>query len=159
MSTAISRRRIRSYPHNQPTISGGPHRVGPSRQPGAKEEPRRPETGRKGAKEEPRPTRTHREGRNGGAAPPARGANQVDLSVVIVSWNVRDLLQTCLESLRPAWERTWAEVIVVDNASTDGTPDLVREHYPAVRLIANAANRGFGAANNQGMAAAGGRYL
>lgn len=83
----------------------------------------------------------------------------MDLSVVIVSWNVRDLLQTCLESLRPEWERTWAEVIVVDNASTDGTPDLVRDHYPAVRLIANAANRGFGAANNQGMAAAGGRYI
>jgi GT2 family glycosyltransferase len=83
----------------------------------------------------------------------------VDLSVVIVSWNVRDLLQACLESLRPAWERTWAEVIVVDNASTDGTLDLVRDHYPAVRLIANAANRGFGAANNQGMAAAGGRYF
>jgi GT2 family glycosyltransferase len=83
----------------------------------------------------------------------------VILSVVIVSWNVRDLLQTCLESLRPEWERTWAEVIVVDNASTDGTPDLVRDHYPAVRLIANAANRGFGAANNQGMAAAGGRYI
>jgi N-acetylglucosaminyl-diphospho-decaprenol L-rhamnosyltransferase len=83
----------------------------------------------------------------------------VILSVVIVSWNVRDVLQTCLESLRPEWERTWAEVIVVDNASTDGTPDLVRDHYPAVRLIANAANRGFGAANNQGMTAAGGRYL
>ncbi len=83
----------------------------------------------------------------------------MDLSIVIVSWNVRDLLQTCLESLRPAWERTWAEVIVVDNASTDGTPDLVRDHYPAVRLIANLANRGFGAANNQGMAAASGRYI
>ena len=38
------------------------------------------------------------------------------LSVVIVSWNVRDVLQTCLELLRPEWERTWAEVIVVDNA-------------------------------------------
>jgi GT2 family glycosyltransferase len=83
----------------------------------------------------------------------------VDLSVVIVSWNVRDLLQACLESLRPAWERTWAEVIVVDNASTDGTPDLVREEYPAVRLIANQANRGFGAANNQGMAASSGRLI
>lgn len=83
----------------------------------------------------------------------------MDLSIVIVSWNVRDLLQTCLESLRPHWERTWAEVIVVDNASTDGTPDLVRDRYPAVRLIANLANRGFGAANNQGMAAASGRYI
>ncbi len=83
----------------------------------------------------------------------------MDLSIVIVSWNVRDLLQTCLESLRPEWERTWAEVIVVDNASSDGTPDLVRDQYPAVRLIANLANRGFGAANNQGMAAASGRYI
>jgi GT2 family glycosyltransferase len=83
----------------------------------------------------------------------------VDLSIIIVSWNVRDLLRACLESLRPAWERTRAEVIVVDNASTDGTAALVCEAYPAVRLIANQANRGFGAANNQGMAAAGGRYL
>src|SRR5690348_2611902 len=79
------------------------------------------------------------------------------VAVVIVGWNVRDLLRACLESLRPAWESGQAEVIVVDNASTDGTPAMVREAFPAVQLIINATNCGFGAANNQGMAAARGR--
>jgi N-acetylglucosaminyl-diphospho-decaprenol L-rhamnosyltransferase len=80
-----------------------------------------------------------------------------DLSVVVVSWNVRDLLRRCLLSIAPTGGS--CEIIVVDNGSTDGSPEMVRAEFPHVRLIANPDNRGFTAANNQGLAAAHGRYL
>jgi N-acetylglucosaminyl-diphospho-decaprenol L-rhamnosyltransferase len=70
------------------------------------------------------------------------------VTVAIVSWNTRDLLKRCLESLAPEVERGVAEVWVVDNASTDGSPDLVREHFDWVRLIASDENLGFGRAIN-----------
>ncbi|MBN1953663.1 MAG: glycosyltransferase family 2 protein [Anaerolineae bacterium] len=78
----------------------------------------------------------------------------VDLSIVIVNWNVRDLLRSCLRSIAPG-----VEVIVVDNASTDGSAGMVRCEFPSVRLVANDENRGFSAANNQGIALARGRYV
>jgi GT2 family glycosyltransferase len=79
------------------------------------------------------------------------------LSIVIVSYNSRDLLGQCLKSVA---EQTLVdhEVIVVDNASADGTPSLVAEGHPDVRLIANSDNLGFAAANNQGLKLASGRY-
>jgi GT2 family glycosyltransferase len=83
----------------------------------------------------------------------------VTVSVIIVTWNVRDLLRACLESLRPPVEEGWVEVIVVDNGSVDGTAGMVGGMYPGVRLIANTENRGFGAANNQGMAVARAPFL
>ncbi|HEY75646.1 MAG TPA: glycosyltransferase family 2 protein [Thermoflexia bacterium] len=73
-----------------------------------------------------------------------------ELAVVIVSWNVRDLLATCLRSLfadLERWGRT-AEVWVVDNASTDGTPEMVTRKFPNVHLIASPKNLGFAAGNN-----------
>ncbi len=78
----------------------------------------------------------------------------LDLSVVIVSWNVRKLLQECLESIfrLPATEQP-RKVFVVDNASMDGTAAMVRERFPQVQLIANSDNRGFAGANNQAMQA------
>lgn len=86
----------------------------------------------------------------------------VDLSVVIVSWNVRDLLRRCLHSvlgpLTPDRELS-IEIIVVDNASDDGSPDMVQAEFPQVRLIANGDNRGFTAANNQGLLESTGRCL
>ena len=81
------------------------------------------------------------------------------VSVIIVTWNVRDLLRMCLESLRPAVEEGWVEVIVVDNGSVDGTAGMVGGQYPGIRLIANTENRGFGAANNQGMGVAQAPFL
>lgn len=66
-------------------------------------------------------------------------------SVIIVSYNVSTLLQQCLESLSGAYE-----VIVVDNASSDGSVELVRMHFPNVKLIASPENRGFSWAVNQG---------
>ena len=80
-----------------------------------------------------------------------------DLTLVIVSWNVSDLLRRCLQSILEQGGEV--EIIVVDNASTDGSPEMVREAFPQVRLIANEENWGFTAANNQGLALAQGRCL
>ncbi len=82
-----------------------------------------------------------------------------DLSVIIVNWNVRDLLRRCLHSILANLPTCSLEVIVVDNASTDGSMEMVRTEFPQVRLIANPGNRGFTAANNQGLAVARGRYV
>ena len=83
------------------------------------------------------------------------------LSVVIVSWNVAALLERALASVYRAWnkEEGSLQVIVVDNGSRDGTQAMLREHFPDTRLIANAGNRGFTAANNQGLAEATGRFV
>lgn len=82
-----------------------------------------------------------------------------DLSIVIVSWNVCDLLRQCLSSIRVARSSLGVEVIVVDNVSTDGSVEMVRAEFPHVHLISNTENRGFPAANNQGIAVAQGRYV
>ncbi len=80
------------------------------------------------------------------------------LGVVIVSYQVRDLLRGCLTSLfadqarRPGLEMT---VVVVDNASTDGSADMVRHEFPQVKLIASRENLGFARGNNVGLAALG----
>ncbi len=81
-----------------------------------------------------------------------------DISIIIVNWNTRDLLRGCLASIA-AETRAHHEVIVVDNASHDGSARMVREEFPGVVLVANAGNRGFAAANNQGLAVARGRNL
>lgn len=83
-----------------------------------------------------------------------------DLSIVIVSWNTRDLLDRCLASVFADLRRSpgfTAEVWVVDNASSDGSPALVRERYPEARLRENRENIGFARANNQALAEASGR--
>lgn len=72
-----------------------------------------------------------------------------DLSVVIVSWNTRELLRACLSSVFENASALSLEVFVVDNASTDGSAAMVRENFPQVRLIENQNNVGFAAANNQ----------
>ena len=76
-----------------------------------------------------------------------------DLAVVIVSWNVRDLLAACLRSLFADVQQSdlAAQIWVVDNGSADGTPDLVAESFPAVHLIANQENLGFVRANNRAL--------
>ena len=82
----------------------------------------------------------------------------IDLSILIVSWNVRELLAAALEALPAAAPATW-EAIVIDNASQDDSAAMVAERFPDVTLIRNAANAGFGRANNQGIALARGRYV
>src|SRR5205823_6559200 len=71
-----------------------------------------------------------------------------EVTVAVVSWNTRDLLAHCLDSLAREVRAGTAEAWVVDNASADGSPALVREHYPWARLLALDENVGFGAAVN-----------
>jgi N-acetylglucosaminyl-diphospho-decaprenol L-rhamnosyltransferase len=82
-----------------------------------------------------------------------------DLTVVVVTYRSAAHIAGCLESLPAAAEGLDVELVVVDNASGDGTPDLVRAAAPAARLILNEANRGFAAAVNQAVRLARGRYL
>lgn len=82
------------------------------------------------------------------------------LSIVIVSWNTRDLLAACLHTLAaPGGMPAGTEVIVVDNASMDDSVQYVRAEFPWVRCIENATNMGFAAATNRGLALARGEYL
>ncbi|MCC7371690.1 MAG: glycosyltransferase family 2 protein [Chloroflexi bacterium] len=81
------------------------------------------------------------------------------LSVVVVSYNRRELVARCLDSLLADPDAPSLEPIVVDNASADGTAAAVGERYPTVRVIANGENVGYGRACNQGLAVARGRYL
>jgi GT2 family glycosyltransferase len=83
----------------------------------------------------------------------------VDVSVIIINWNTRGLLRDCLESVYEQAGDVEFEVIVVDNASTDDSVDMVRKDFEQVKLIENAENRGFATANNQAMAVANGRYV
>jgi len=90
----------------------------------------------------------------------------MDLSVIIVSWNVCELLRRCLQSVyRSLDPRTLGdspltfEVFVVDNASRDGSLSMLRREFPEVRVVANERNLGFTAANNQALRLASGRYL
>ncbi len=106
----------------------------------------------------------------------ANPGSEPDLSIVIVSYNVRDLLRACLNAIRNtrhgirdtgygmrdmryAIQDVALEVIVVDNASNDGSAAMVREAFPDVYLIANETNVGFAAANNQGIRVSRGRHV
>jgi O-antigen biosynthesis protein len=82
----------------------------------------------------------------------------LDISIIIVSYNVRDFLQQCLRSVEDASKNLKTEIFVVDNRSVDGTPDMVRKNFPHVHLIANSDNLGFGKANNQALKTARGKY-
>ncbi|MBW2674472.1 MAG: glycosyltransferase family 2 protein [Deltaproteobacteria bacterium] len=82
----------------------------------------------------------------------------MDITTVIVNWNTRDLLRDCLESVYKTVRGMTVEVIVVDNASQDGSVAMVREAFPGVDIIENSENRGFSAANNQALRVMRGRY-
>jgi len=80
----------------------------------------------------------------------------IDITTIVVSWNTRDLLARCLASVERELEASGlrGEIVVVDNASTDGTAEMVRERFPAASLVALEENRGFAAANNLALARA-----
>lgn len=82
-----------------------------------------------------------------------------DLTVVIVNWNGRGILADCLRSVFATDAGISAEVIVVDNASSDGSQSMVKADFPRAVLVENAENRGFAAANNQAMRMARGRHV
>lgn len=83
----------------------------------------------------------------------------VDISVVIVNWNTRELLLDCVASLIEQTRASTLEIIVVDNASRDGSMEAFAERFPQVISIRNQDNLGFSKANNQGLRIARGRYL
>src|ERR1700757_347853 len=80
-------------------------------------------------------------------------------SIIIVTWNGKRVVGQCLESLRKYAADPSTEVLVVDNASSDGTPEMIREQFSFVKLLTNAANLGFAKANNIGIAQSKGRYV
>lgn len=83
----------------------------------------------------------------------------IDLSIIIVSWNVADLLEICLNSILRNTNPAKTEIIVVDSASTDDSVDRLRVNYPQIKLMAQTENLGFSRCNNIGLAAASGNYL
>ncbi|MBX3744435.1 MAG: glycosyltransferase family 2 protein [Verrucomicrobiae bacterium] len=83
----------------------------------------------------------------------------MDVSIIVVAWNVRELLLNCLESVYQGTRDIEFEVIYVDNGSTDGSVERVREKFPKVRILENKENLGFIRANNQAIEVAQGRYV
>jgi len=82
-----------------------------------------------------------------------------DLSIIIVNWNTRQLLDGCLASIYGETKNINFEIFVVDNASSDGSAEMIKEKYPAINLIINKKNCGFAAANNQAIKEAQGKYI
>ena len=85
--------------------------------------------------------------------------SSIDLSVIIVNYNVKDFLQSLLLSLNKALKNISHEIIIVDNASTDGSVELIKNNFQNITLIANKENLGFSRANNQGLKNSNGKYL
>jgi len=82
----------------------------------------------------------------------------IDLSIIIVNWNTKELLKDCLDSLYRRDMAISSEVIIVDNNSTDGSKEMVANVFPMARLIKNNSNEGFARANNRALREVNGRY-
>ena len=90
----------------------------------------------------------------------ARTGSTVGVSVIIVNWNTRAHLQGCLQSVVDHGLRQASmEIVVVDNGSSDGSREMVRDEWPTIRLLENAENEGFSRANNRGIRASTGEFL
>ncbi len=83
----------------------------------------------------------------------------MDVSVIIVNYNTKDLTVNCIKSIYASESKYSFEIILVDNASTDGTVDAIRDLFPQVRIVENTENVGFARANNQAAEITAGRYL
>lgn len=83
----------------------------------------------------------------------------IDLSIITVSWNVRELLRACVHSVDSGRGNLNMEMIVVDSASADGSPEMIRKEFPWVKLIASTENLGFPRGNNLGIRHAAGRHV
>ena len=79
----------------------------------------------------------------------------MDLSIIIISYNSKQFIQKCINSLLASEPHLALETIIIDNASQDGSPDFVKINFPRVRLIANIINLGYAKACNQGIKEAG----
>jgi GT2 family glycosyltransferase len=85
--------------------------------------------------------------------------NMIQISIIIVTWNGKKYAAECLDSLHAYIHDPCVEVIVVDNASSDGTPEMIERSYPGVTLIRNERNLGFATANNIGIRKSSGEYV
>ena len=83
----------------------------------------------------------------------------MDVSIIIVAWNVKQLLYDCLKSVYDHTKDIEFEVIYVVNASEDGSAEMVKNEFPEVKIIVNDENKGFIKANNQAIEVADGRYV
>jgi len=83
----------------------------------------------------------------------------IDITIIIVNYNVKEFVKNLLYSLHKALENYSSEIIVVDNASSDGSVEDIKEKFSYVNVIANDENVGFGKANNQGLEIAKGKYI
>lgn len=83
----------------------------------------------------------------------------MDLSIIIVNYNVKEFLQNLLNSIDKASSNISKEIIVIDNASDDGSVEVIKEKFPSIKLIKNKINVGFGRANNQGLEIAKGKFI
>lgn len=88
-----------------------------------------------------------------------RLSGRVVVSIILVNHNSREILRKCLKSIGKQTKGIAYEIILVDNNSTDGSAEMVQADFPAVQLIRNSENRGFAAANNQGISRACGDYM
>ena len=82
----------------------------------------------------------------------------MDVSIIIVNWNTRDLLKQCIKSIHQQTTVQF-EIFVIDNASSDGSAKMIAGEFPNVHLILNTENRGFASANNQAIPLAKGKYI
>jgi GT2 family glycosyltransferase len=89
----------------------------------------------------------------------ASGNRKPDVSIIIVSFNTREILRECLQSVARESVDLQIEILIVDNHSRDGSPEMVEQDFPHVRLFRSDVNLGFGAANNVALAVARGRYF
>lgn len=85
-------------------------------------------------------------------------SDQIDVSIVIVNWNTKNLLKNCLNSVYQTINSLTLEIIVVDNASSDGSVEMLERDFPQTIIIGNQENKGFGTANNQAFAVMKGKY-
>jgi len=83
----------------------------------------------------------------------------LDLSIIIVNYNVKEFLQNLIHSIEKASSNLIKEIIIIDNASDDGSVEFIREKFPQIKLIANQKNLGFGKANNIGLKQASGKFI
>ena len=83
----------------------------------------------------------------------------LNVSIVTVNWNTKSILRNCLKSVYDQTKAISFEIIIIDNASSDGSVDMIKTEFPGTILIENKTNKGFAAANNQGIAKAAGRYI
>ena len=88
-----------------------------------------------------------------------KSQSNIDVSIIILSWNTKAMLGQCIESVYTNTQNIIYEIIVVDNASSDGSPETVEKEYPQVRLTKNKENLGFARANNIGIQQSTGRYV